>query len=245
MDHRLAHLSTSDTPLAIIGLGYVGLPLAVEFGKQRPVIGFDIDPERIAELRAGHDRTRETTPEELAAACHLSCTDDLESLRQCRIFIVTVPTPVDDFKRPDLTPLIKASATVGKVLKPGDLVIYESTVYPGCTEEDCVPVLEQHSGLSYRGGPQDLHWRPTAMTRARAPASTAATARSASIPAIASIVSPRSRRSPAAPPPRSPPSSMRSIRRSSAPGPIEPAAFASPRPPRSSRTPSATSTSRS
>ena len=149
----LSHLTAPDTPLAIIGLGYVGLPLAVEFGKHRPVIGFDIKPERIAELQAGHDSTRETTPAELAAARHLTVTSDLEALRPCRIFIVTVPTPVDDYKRPDLTPLLKASATVGQVLKPGDLVIYESTVYPGCTEEDCAPVLEKWSGLKYLSSP--------------------------------------------------------------------------------------------
>ena len=149
----LTHLTAPDTPLAIIGLGYVGLPLAVEFGKHRPVIGFDIKPERIAELQAGRDSTRETTPAELAAARHLTVTSDPEALRPCRIFIVTVPTPVDEYKRPDLTPLLKASATVGQVLKPGDLVIYESTVYPGCTEEDCAPVLEKMSGLRYFASP--------------------------------------------------------------------------------------------
>ena len=137
----------------IIGLGYVGLPLAVEFGKHRPVVGFDIKPERIAELQAGRDSTRETTPAELAAARHLTVTSDPEALRPCRIFIVTVPSPVDEYKRPDLTPLLKASATVGQVLKPGDLVIYESTVYPGCTEEDCAPVLERASGLKYFSSP--------------------------------------------------------------------------------------------
>ena len=149
----LTHLTAPDAPLAIIGLGYVGLPLAVEFGKHRPVIGFDIKPERIAELQAGHDSTRETSPAELAAAVHLTVTSDPEALRPCRIFIVTVPTPVDGYKRPDLTPLLKASATVGAVLKPGDLVIYESTVYPGCTEEDCAPVLEMASGLKYLSSP--------------------------------------------------------------------------------------------
>ena len=131
---NLDHLRAPDTPIGIIGLGYVGLPLAVEFGKQRPVIGYDLNPARIAELRAGRDSTRETTPEALAAARHLTVTAELEALRPCRIYIVTVPTPVDAYKRPDLTPLLKASATVGQVLKPGDLVIYESTVYPGCTE---------------------------------------------------------------------------------------------------------------
>ncbi|RKT45218.1 nucleotide sugar dehydrogenase [Thiocapsa rosea] len=149
MDQALAHLKDPDTPIAIIGLGYVGLPLAVEFAKHRPVVGFDINQTRIAELKAGRDTTRETSPEDLAAARHLTYTSDLGALCRCRIFIVTVPTPVDDYKRPDLTPLIKASETVGKVLKPGDLVIYESTVYPGCTEEDCVPVLARASGLTY------------------------------------------------------------------------------------------------
>ena len=149
MTENLAHLTAPDTPIAIIGLGYVGLPLAVEFGKHRPVVGFDINAGRIAELQAGHDGTREVTPAALAAARQLRITHDLEALRACRIFIVTVPTPVDEYKRPDLTPLLKASATVGQVLKPGDLVIYESTVYPGCTEDDCAPVLEQHSGLAY------------------------------------------------------------------------------------------------
>ena len=144
-----AHLTDPTAPIAIIGLGYVGLPLAVEFGKQRPVIGFDINPARITELQAGHDSTRETTPEDLAAAHQLQYSSDPEALRACRIFIVTVPTPVDDAKRPDLTPLLKASETVGQVLRPGDLVIYESTVYPGCTEEDCAPILERTSGLTY------------------------------------------------------------------------------------------------
>ena len=135
--------------LAIIGLGYVGLPLAVEFGKQRAVIGFDIKPDRIAELRRGHDHTREVSPDELAEARHLSLTADPVDLSTATIFIVTVPTPIDSHKRPDLTPLIKASETVGRALKKGDIVIYESTVYPGATEEDCVPVLERVSGLNY------------------------------------------------------------------------------------------------
>ncbi|MFB1511849.1 MAG: NAD(P)-binding domain-containing protein, partial [Thiocapsa sp. C3-sup] len=154
MDQYLAHLTDSESPIAIIGLGYVGLPLAVELAKHRPVVGFDINQAYIAELRSGRDGTLEVTPEDLAAATnHLAYTSDLEALRSCRIFIVTVPTPVDDYKRPDLTPLIKASETVGKVLKPGDLVIYESTVYPGCTEDDCAPVLEGHSGLRYLASP--------------------------------------------------------------------------------------------
>ena len=135
--------------LAIIGLGYVGLPLAVEFGKRRPVVGFDVNAHRIAELQAGRDHTLETEPAELAAARHLSFTTDVEALRACNRFIVTVPTPIDEHKQPDLTPLIRASETVGRVLKPGDIVIYESTVYPGATEEDCVPVLEKVSGLKF------------------------------------------------------------------------------------------------
>jgi UDP-N-acetyl-D-galactosamine dehydrogenase len=135
--------------IAVIGLGYVGLPLAVEFGKQRPVIGFDIKPDRITELRAGRDHTREVPPEELSAAQHLEVTSDPSALTKASIFIVTVPTPIDAHKRPDLTPLLKASETVGRALKKGDIVIYESTVYPGATEEDCVPVLERTSGLTY------------------------------------------------------------------------------------------------
>lgn len=135
--------------LAIIGLGYVGLPLAVEFGKKRPVVGFDINAKRVAELQAGQDHTLEVEPAELKAARQLTYTTDLDALRACNVFIVTVPTPIDAYKRPDLTPLIKASETIGKVLKPGDIVIYESTVYPGATEEDCVPVLERESGLKF------------------------------------------------------------------------------------------------
>jgi len=135
--------------VAIIGLGYVGLPLAVEFGKKRSVIGFDINTKRINELQAGHDYTLETEVEELQAAEFLRFTTQIEDLRSCNCFIVTVPTPIDEHKRPDLTPLIKASETVGKVLKAGDIVIYESTVYPGATEEDCVPVLEKFSGLKF------------------------------------------------------------------------------------------------
>ena len=139
----------SNFKLAIIGLGYVGLPLAVEFGKIRSVLGFDINPKRIGELKVGHDLTLETEPEELLAAGHLVFSSNSDDLRACNCFIVTVPTPIDKYKRPDLGPLIKASETVGKVLKTGDIVIYESTVYPGCTEEDCVPVLEKFSGLKF------------------------------------------------------------------------------------------------
>ena len=138
-----------DIKLAIIGLGYVGLPLAVEFGKQRTVVGFDINQKRIDQLKAGHDFTLETETDELQAAKHLQFSTSLDDLRTCNVFIVTVPTPIDQHKRPDLTPLIKASETVGKVLKVGDIVIYESTVYPGCTEEDCVPVLEKYSSLKF------------------------------------------------------------------------------------------------
>ena len=135
--------------IAIIGLGYVGLPLAVAFGKQRATVGFDISAARIAELQQGTDRTRETTAAELADATHLRFTTDPAEIADCTLYIVTVPTPIDAHKRPDLTPLIKASETVGSVLKPGDIVIYESTVYPGATEDDCVPVLERVSGLTY------------------------------------------------------------------------------------------------
>ncbi len=134
--------------IAIIGLGYVGLPLAVAFGEKRPVIGFDINARRIAELRQGEDFTQEISAEELAAS-RLSFTDSLEDIADCTVFIVTVPTPIDDYKTPDLTPLVKASESVGKVLKSGDIVIYESTVYPGATEEVCLPVLERVSGLKF------------------------------------------------------------------------------------------------
>lgn len=142
-------MDLNDKIIAIIGLGYVGLPLAVEFGKSRTVIGFDINKKRIAELQSGVDHTLEVTSEDLKAASKLSYTDELETLKIATVFIVTVPTPIDTANRPDLTPLLKASETVGKVLKEGDVVIYESTVYPGCTEEDCVPVLEKHSGLKF------------------------------------------------------------------------------------------------
>lgn len=135
--------------VAVVGLGYVGLPLAVEFGKKRAVIGFDINPARIAELQAGRDHTLEVTPAELAEAGQLSFSSDPSALAACNVFIVTVPTPIDEHKQPDLTPLIKASETIGKVLKRGDVVIYESTVYPGATEDDCVPVLEKFSGLTF------------------------------------------------------------------------------------------------
>ncbi len=135
--------------LAIIGLGYVGLPLAVEFGKKRPVVGFDINQARIQALKNGHDSTLEVSDEEMAEAAQLEYSANIEDLKKCNVFIVTVPTPIDQHNKPDLTPLVKASETIGKVLKKGDIVIYESTVYPGATEEDCVPVLEKVSGLKF------------------------------------------------------------------------------------------------
>ena len=135
--------------IAIIGLGYVGLPLAVEFGKRHDTVGFDINARRIAELREGHDATLEVEPELLAQATRLAFTDQLQDIASCNVYIVTVPTPIDTARRPDLTPLVKASQAIGQVLKPGDTVIYESTVYPGCTEEACVPILERVSGLRY------------------------------------------------------------------------------------------------
>ena len=164
------------TRIAIIGLGYVGLPLAVEFGKQFPTLGFDINAARIDELRAGHDCTRETTPDELASATHLQFSTDPAALAACNVVIVTVHTPVDHDKRPDFTPLIKASQTVGGALKAGDVVIYESTVYPGATEEICIPELERASGLEFnadftvgyspeRINPGDKHRRLTTIPK--------------------------------------------------------------------------------
>jgi len=141
--------SLDDLKIAVIGLGYVGLPLAVEFGRIREVVGFDINESRIEALRRGEDATLETSPDELAAAKQLRFSTDPADIAECNFYIVTVPTPIDAHRRPDLTPLIKASETVGKLLKRGDIVVYESTVYPGATEEDCVPVLERMSGLSY------------------------------------------------------------------------------------------------
>jgi UDP-N-acetyl-D-galactosamine dehydrogenase len=139
----------ADIKLAVIGLGYVGLPLAVEFGKRRKVVGFDINATRIAALKAGHDATLEVSDEELREAAGLHYTTDFADLATANVYIVTVPTPIDEHKRPDLSPLIKASATIGEILKKGDVVVYESTVYPGATEEDCVPVLEAVSGLKF------------------------------------------------------------------------------------------------
>ena len=139
----------SDKKIALIGLGYVGLPLAVEFGKKSKVVGFDINQSRINELKSGTDSTLETTSQELKEATHLSYTTSLADIKDCTIFIVTVPTPIDKHKKPDLTPLEKSSEAVGTILKKGDIVIYESTVYPGATEEICVPILEQKSGLTF------------------------------------------------------------------------------------------------
>ena len=142
-------LKLSEVKVAIIGLGYVGLPLAVEFGKKIPVMGFDINQKRIDELQSGQDHTLEVSPEELKLATHLSYTTNLQQLADCNLFIVTVPTPIDEFKQPDLTPLVKASESIARVLKKGDVVVYESTVYPGATEEVCIPVLEKNSGLKF------------------------------------------------------------------------------------------------
>jgi UDP-N-acetyl-D-galactosamine dehydrogenase len=141
--------SIDNRKIAVIGLGYVSLPLAVEFGRIRTVIGFDINQGRVDALREGRDSTLEVSEDELSEAAHLSYTTDPADLAEANIYIVTVPTPIDAHKRPDLTPLIKASETLGQVLKRGDIVIYESTVYPGATEEDCVPVLERVSGLTF------------------------------------------------------------------------------------------------
>jgi UDP-N-acetyl-D-galactosamine dehydrogenase len=135
--------------IGIVGLGYVGLPLAVEFGKKYPTVGFDINQQRITELQAGVDRTLETSHEELVEASHLTYTTVADDLTQCTIYIVTVPTPINEHKQPDLTPLEKASALLGSVIKQNDIIIYESTVYPGATEEICVPILERISGLTF------------------------------------------------------------------------------------------------
>jgi UDP-N-acetyl-D-galactosamine dehydrogenase len=139
----------ADSQIAIIGLGYVGLPLAVEFGKHYHTLGFDINQARISELKRGEDHTLEVSSEELSQATKLSYSADINDLRRANVFIVTVPTPIDEHRQPDLTPLVKASETLGKVIKAGDVVIYESTVYPGATEEDCIPVIERVSGLKY------------------------------------------------------------------------------------------------
>lgn len=138
-----------DKKIAVIGLGYVGLPLAVEFGKKYPTQGFDINMARISELKTGTDRTLETTTEELNAAIHLRYSAKLEELKEANVYVITVPTPIDEYHKPDLTPLRKASEAVGRVVSKGDIIIYESTVYPGCTEEDCVPIVEKTSGLTF------------------------------------------------------------------------------------------------
>ncbi|MFN0297906.1 Vi polysaccharide biosynthesis UDP-N-acetylglucosamine C-6 dehydrogenase TviB [Acinetobacter albensis] len=142
-------LQLSELKIAVIGLGYVGLPLAVEFGKKVPVVGFDIYQKRIDELKNGQDHTLEVSPEELEQAQYLSYSANLDDLKDCNFFIVTVPTPIDEFKQPDLTPLVKASESIGKVLSANNIVVYESTVYPGATEETCIPILEKVSGLKF------------------------------------------------------------------------------------------------
>ena len=142
-------INLSEVKISIVGLGYVGLPLAVEFGKFYQTLGFDINKGRIDELKNGHDHTLEVSSEELSMAKKLRYSCDLADLSSANVYIVTVPTPIDGHCQPDLTPLIKASETLGKVIKKGDVVIYESTVYPGATEEDCIPVIERVSGLKY------------------------------------------------------------------------------------------------
>lgn len=142
-------LNINDIKIAVIGLGYVGLPLAVEFGKKYPVIGFDINQNRINELKSGTDHTLEVNDEELSSAKQLQFSSDINELAECNFYIVTVPTPIDEYKQPDLTPLVKASTAIGSVLKAGDIVVYESTVYPGATEEVCIPELERSSGLTF------------------------------------------------------------------------------------------------
>jgi len=151
---RMPALTLRHCRIGVIGLGYVGVPLAVEFGKLYETTGFDVNSERITELRRGRDRTLEVGPRELKAAKRLRFTADPKDLQPCRVFIVTVPTPIDENKQPDLGPLERGSESVGKALKRGDIVIYESTVYPGCTEEICVPILERLSGLKYN---RDFH----------------------------------------------------------------------------------------
>ncbi len=149
MKNLMEKLKSGKVRLGVIGLGYVGLPLAVEFGKLFEVVGFDVKYHRIKELLEGVDRTLECSTDDIKSASKLSFSADIEDLRNCDIFIVTVPTPVDKYTNPDLTPLYRASETVGKVISRGSVVIYESTVYPGCTEEECVPVIEKFSGLVF------------------------------------------------------------------------------------------------
>ena len=150
----LSKIQNKEAIIGVVGLGYVGLPLAVEFGKQFKTLGFDVNQERVDQLKAGTDHTRECSPEQLGSSTYLNFSTDPLELEACDVYIVTVPTPIDENKTPDLRPLIGASTTVGKVLKPGNLVIYESTVYPGCTEEDCVSVLEKESSLKFNS---DFH----------------------------------------------------------------------------------------
>ncbi|MGB6450593.1 MAG: Vi polysaccharide biosynthesis UDP-N-acetylglucosamine C-6 dehydrogenase TviB [Steroidobacteraceae bacterium] len=145
----MAELNLRKCRIGVVGLGYVGLPLAVEFGKHFDTVGFDVKARRIEALKAGRDSTLEVSRKELAAASRLTFTTNLADMRRCRVYIVTVPTPIDGYKRPDLSPLVGASTSVGQVLKKGDVVVYESTVYPGCTEEVCVPILERESGLRF------------------------------------------------------------------------------------------------
>jgi len=151
-DRRPEFFKGAQLKVGIIGCGYVGLPLAVEFGQRFDTVGFDVNAKRIKALQAGRDTTLETTRRELKAASRLTFTANPAGLKRCRVFIVTVPTPIDEHKRPDLGPLRRASETVGRVLKRGDVVVYESTVYPGCTEEVCVPILERSSGLKFNKG---------------------------------------------------------------------------------------------
>ena len=181
----------NNAKIAVIGLGYVGLPLAHAFSSKYKVVGFDIAQWRIDELRNGHDRTLELSDEQVAEAIAngMEFTNVLDDIADCNIYIVTVPTPIDEHKRPDLTPLLKASESIGKVLKAGDIVIYESTVYPGATEEDCVPVLEKYSGLKYITTENNSKFK--IQNRKNLKASTAATAPNVSTPAIRST---RSRR---------------------------------------------------
>lgn len=222
---RTTLLAPLQARIAVIGLGYVGLPLAVAFGEQRDTLGFDIDAQRVAQLRDGHDATLELDDTELAAATRLRCTANAADLAACSIFIVTVPTPIDSFEQPDLEPLRSATTLIAAALKPGDLVIYESTVYPGTTEEVCVPLLEAASGLRFN---EDF---------------SAATARNASIRATASGVCAISARSPPAPPQQLPMRSTRCTPPSSPQGPGARRRYAWPRPPRWWKTSSATSTS--
>jgi UDP-N-acetyl-D-galactosamine dehydrogenase len=166
--------------VGMVGLGYVGLPMAVEFGKHFETFGFDVNPERIRELRAARDSTREASPKDLRSASRLLMTTRLLNLKPCGVMVVTVPTPIDEYKRPELTPLIRASESIGEVFTNGDVVVYESTVYLGCTEGACVPILERVSGLRL------------------IVISLSVTARSASIPVTRNIAWTRSARSPPA-----------------------------------------------